>query len=344
MNTKRSLVKTDPTASGQTTTIRRVNGMAAVRQVIVVAAVCCVSFSTTGCCSSGCDPLRMGQACDNWHSNKMTRLDACLAWGGCQNRCAKSEFAPDIKRGFVAGYMATCMGGDGRIPMVPERRYWSNWYRCKYGQRCINAWYMGYPMGVNAARQRGYHRLEAPEITLAQWRDPATFTRMTPQPEPAPRAAPAEPPVHRLPPRNDDVLQVPEAPSQPGTFAVPVTPVPQTQEDAAPEPPANPEYDPPQAMKSPEKLKFKDSTVSILPDPKSVSPVPATAPPEATDVAPGPGYVVPQQTARRPEPRHILPDRSEEMPQANVPHNYSGPGGWEELPPEFSGRGSVSGR
>ena len=318
MNTNRSLVKSDAVGS-DTTTRRRKTGKAAVRRMFVFAALCCVGLSSTGC-TSGCDPLRMGTACERWRSQKMTRIDACLAWGGCKNKCAGSEFAPDIKRGFVAGYMATCEGGDGRVPIVPERRYWSDWYRCEYGQRCVNAWFMGYPQGVAAARSNGYHRLQAPEITLAQWRDPSTFTQM----------APAQQPVH-----SPDVMTVPHAVSQPGTFQMPVTPVPQTREMVGPVtqgPVTQGIRSQPGQVVSPNTIQFG------TPGPIVQQPVPQSTQPR-TEFLKSPESVMAQ-----PETIHIMPNLDESSRQANVPLNAGAPRGFEELPREFNGRGTLGKR
>jgi len=61
----------------------------------------------------------------------------------------------DYRGGFIAGYIAVCNGDTGELPTMPPKRYWASRYQSPDGQQKSQAWFRGYPEGVNAARQDG---------------------------------------------------------------------------------------------------------------------------------------------------------------------------------------------
>ena len=60
-----------------------------------------------------------------------------------------------FKRGWKEGYYKVSTGHDGRVPVVPEKRYWSTEFQNPEGQLAIQDWYAGYRAGALAAEQEG---------------------------------------------------------------------------------------------------------------------------------------------------------------------------------------------
>ena len=65
------------------------------------------------------------------------------------------DFEDHFKQGFVDGYCDVCNGGDGYVPAVPPKDYWSYQYQSPEGAKCVNTWFKAYPLGVKAAREDG---------------------------------------------------------------------------------------------------------------------------------------------------------------------------------------------
>ncbi len=63
-------------------------------------------------------------------------------------------FADHFQRGYVAGYCSVCRGGDGYVPATPSKDYLNYEYQSEEGAACVNAWFDGYPLGAQAAKNR----------------------------------------------------------------------------------------------------------------------------------------------------------------------------------------------
>ncbi|MEQ1903454.1 MAG: hypothetical protein ABL888_04655 [Pirellulaceae bacterium] len=63
-------------------------------------------------------------------------------------------FADHFQRGYVAGYCSVCRGGDGYVPATPSKDYMGYEYQSEDGAACVNAWFEGYPLGAQAAKNR----------------------------------------------------------------------------------------------------------------------------------------------------------------------------------------------
>lgn len=61
--------------------------------------------------------------------------------------------------GFLEGYHDMLQGGDGCLPVVPPRRYWSWKYQSAGGQGAVSDWFNGYSAGVAAAKEDGLSNL-----------------------------------------------------------------------------------------------------------------------------------------------------------------------------------------
>jgi len=57
--------------------------------------------------------------------------------------------------GFLEGYHDMLQGGDGCLPVVPPRKYWSWKYQSAGGAATVNDWFDGYSGGVAAAKEDG---------------------------------------------------------------------------------------------------------------------------------------------------------------------------------------------
>ncbi len=57
--------------------------------------------------------------------------------------------------GFLEGYHDMLQGGDGCLPVVPPRKYWSWKYQSAGGAETVNDWFDGYSAGVTAAKEDG---------------------------------------------------------------------------------------------------------------------------------------------------------------------------------------------
>ena len=78
------------------------------------------------------------------------KLQAHRAW-----RESGLDASADFKRGWTKGYYKVSTGSDGRVPVIPEERYWSTSYQNLEGQTAIEKWYSGYRAGALAAEQTG---------------------------------------------------------------------------------------------------------------------------------------------------------------------------------------------
>lgn len=81
--------------------------------------------------------------------------EAKMAWLRCRELYAEVCYPYDFGTGFRAGYESVCMGGNGCVPAMPPRHYWSTCYHNTDGKCQVMAWYDGFHHGVLAAQCDG---------------------------------------------------------------------------------------------------------------------------------------------------------------------------------------------
>lgn len=77
------------------------------------------------------------------------------AWYQQRHLYASHPYVKDFGKGFQAGYTDVANGGDGCVPVLPPREYWSWRYQSPEGQGKSGAWFEGYPLGAAAAEKDG---------------------------------------------------------------------------------------------------------------------------------------------------------------------------------------------
>ncbi|MDG2469242.1 MAG: hypothetical protein P8M80_08200 [Pirellulaceae bacterium] len=105
---------------------------------------------------SGCVPWAKGlrsvdQSVTDWRD---------FVWGkrAFFTRYDRSHSKP-FQDGFMEGYHDLLQGGDGCVPVVAPKRYWSWKYQSSGGQTSITDWFEGYRAGVTAAKEDGLANL-----------------------------------------------------------------------------------------------------------------------------------------------------------------------------------------
>lgn len=125
--------------------------------VLVAATLVSMIVPSTGCMFfNGMQrALSRHDALDEFMVDYRNRAWAARAW-----LCRKGQFAThchpaDLEAGFRQGYEDVAAGGSGCLPAVCPRAYWGWQYQSADGQSRMNAWFEGYPLGVQAAEQDG---------------------------------------------------------------------------------------------------------------------------------------------------------------------------------------------
>lgn len=75
-------------------------------------------------------------------------------------------------QGFRDGYAAVAGGGNGCVPALPPRSFWTWKYQTSEGQAKVAAWYAGYPYGAKAAQEDGaghYQQIQVSHLIEAQY-------------------------------------------------------------------------------------------------------------------------------------------------------------------------------
>jgi hypothetical protein len=83
--------------------------------------------------------------------NHLLAQQAWTDYGRPTGSQAAAKFPPDFERGWKKGFLNVASGRDGKLPIVPERRYWGAEYQTAEGQARVDAWYAGFAQGSNAA-------------------------------------------------------------------------------------------------------------------------------------------------------------------------------------------------
>ncbi|TVP98140.1 MAG: hypothetical protein EA381_13215 [Planctomycetaceae bacterium] len=117
---------------------------------------------------------------DEFLVSHRNRAWSARAWLCNQQGYRHHPYKADLEAGFRQGYEDVAAGGSGCTPPVCPRSYWGWQYQSPDGQKRMNAWFEGYPLGVRAAEQDGiahwgavvtsFHSpAQNPEGTMPPW-------------------------------------------------------------------------------------------------------------------------------------------------------------------------------
>jgi len=127
------------------------------RGLLVAATMVSVIAPSTGCMLiSGIQRgFSRHDSLDEFMVDYRNRAWAARAWLCSRSRFANHPYLSDLEAGFRQGYEDVAAGGSGCLPAVCPRSYWGWQYQSADGQSRMNAWFEGYPLGVQAAEQDG---------------------------------------------------------------------------------------------------------------------------------------------------------------------------------------------
>ncbi len=121
-----------------------------------------VAVSSVTAPSAGCTALRgaakqlsQHEALDEFMVDYRNRAWSARAWLCRKERFRNQHHLADFEAGFRQGYEDVAAGGSGCVPAVCPRAYWGWQYQSADGQSRMNAWFEGYPLGVQAAEEDG---------------------------------------------------------------------------------------------------------------------------------------------------------------------------------------------
>jgi len=136
---------------------RRLSRGRRMRGVMVAATLVSLIVPSTGCMLvSGMQrAFSRHDSLDEFMVDYRNRAWAARAWLCRKNQFASHSYPADLEAGFRQGYEDVAAGGSGCLPAVCPRAYWGWQYQSADGQSRMNAWFEGYPLGVQAAEQDG---------------------------------------------------------------------------------------------------------------------------------------------------------------------------------------------
>jgi hypothetical protein len=106
--------------------------------------------------SSGvCRAFNKSDCVDDFMIGYRNRAMAEKAWHCNKHHFCDKQHAGAFKDGFIQGYAEVASGGNGCVPAVAPSEYWGWRYQSAQGQGAVNAWFEGFPMGVQAAEEAG---------------------------------------------------------------------------------------------------------------------------------------------------------------------------------------------
>ncbi len=140
-----------PRGSRRTERTRRVRGL------LVAVTMASMLAPMTGCMfiSGAQRMLTRHDGLDEFMVDYRNRAWAARAWLCRRDQFASHCYIADLEAGFRQGYEDVAAGGSGCLPAVCPRSYWGWQYQSADGQSRMNAWFEGYPLGVQAAEQDG---------------------------------------------------------------------------------------------------------------------------------------------------------------------------------------------
>lgn len=119
------------------------------------------------------------EALDDFMVSYRNEAWAAKAWHCRKHRFCNKKYLSDVEAGFRAGYETVAAGGDGCTPSLCPQSYWGWQYQNAEGQARMNAWFEGFPLGVQAAEQDG----------IGHWSQVRTSMAVPPPVAPAAAAA-----------------------------------------------------------------------------------------------------------------------------------------------------------
>lgn len=113
--------------------------------------------SSTGCTvtSGVCRAFNQSECIDEFMIGYRNTVMAEKAWHCNKHRFCDHLYTHEFKDGFIKGYLDVASGGNGCTPAVAPSDYWGWRYQSSHGQAAVNAWFEGFPHGVQAAEQDG---------------------------------------------------------------------------------------------------------------------------------------------------------------------------------------------
>ncbi|MGB0598589.1 MAG: hypothetical protein ACPGLY_18020 [Rubripirellula sp.] len=128
-----------------------------IRRIIAIACLGVLVGDTTGCTLTRgtVNALRNSDCVDEFMIGYRNRAMAEKAWHCRKHRFGNQPYGHEYKEGFIDGYVEIAGGGLGCCPTLAPSRYWGWKYQSATGLQAVNAWFEGYPMGVQAAEQDG---------------------------------------------------------------------------------------------------------------------------------------------------------------------------------------------
>jgi hypothetical protein len=177
-----------------------------------------------------------------WQKIRNSRL-ADAAWERAREM-APQPYTRHYERGFKYGFTDYLRGGEGRVPLVPPRRYWAFYYQSPEGNEAMQDWFAGWRHGNAMAKESGYWNLMViPTIYSAdsetpQATDPKTGEPLKPEGLPPARPDVKPPGVER--PTETKPEAMPPKPELP-------EPKPLKPEELPPRPTDPPKKEPPPA-------------------------------------------------------------------------------------------------
>ncbi|MEE2937409.1 MAG: hypothetical protein VYA84_15585 [Planctomycetota bacterium] len=128
-----------------------------IRRIIAIACLGGLVGDTTGCTLTRgtVHALRNSDCVEEFMIGYRNRAMAEKAWHCRKHRFGNQPHGHEYKEGFIDGYIEIATGGLGCCPKIAPSRYWGWKYQSATGRQAVNAWFEGYPMGVQAAEQEG---------------------------------------------------------------------------------------------------------------------------------------------------------------------------------------------
>ena len=126
-------------------------------QNLLAVGVMGMAVVSTGCSmTSGiCRSIGNNHCIDDFMIGHRNKTLAQKAWICNKDHFCNKKYASEFKDGFMQGYSDVASGGNGCIPAVAPSQYWGWRYQSAQGQQAINAYFEGYPLGVQAAEEDG---------------------------------------------------------------------------------------------------------------------------------------------------------------------------------------------
>lgn len=135
----------------------KTNSRALLRRGLVAGCLALVISGASGCTitSNAYKQLHQHEALGDFMISHRNRVMAARAWYRQKHCFGGHHHMDELKAGFIEGYIAVAEGGNGCVPAIAPREYWGWRYQSANGQRAVNAWFAGYPLGAKAAEQAG---------------------------------------------------------------------------------------------------------------------------------------------------------------------------------------------